>query len=213
MLFRSYSLVTTVLMGALLCYRSVQMEKRRREMAHALSSARELSGLQQARVAEQSELITMLTHELKTPLSVLSMMLTGSFDQIRQRDRALRAIENMRGIIDRCAHIAYLEDKIAGKAAALSVEAVDMARAIGESIASQKESGCIAAVVAAELPVCRTDRKLLQVIIGNLLDNAVKYRPPDSQVRLTAERGSRDGRQGVSVSVFNAVGQIGRAHV
>jgi signal transduction histidine kinase len=208
--FLVYSVVSTLLMGGLLCYRFIQTEKRRREMALSLRSARELANVQQARVVEQSELIAMLTHELKTPLSVISLVLSGNIQSPLVRKRALRATENMRQIIDRCAHVANLEDKINAEGVWLNSESLDIAGAIREVVASQVHGGRIDCIFSADLPACSTDRNLLQIIISNLLENALKYGPLESNVRIIAEPAKREGQSGVTISVFNAVGRAGR---
>lgn len=70
--------------------------------------------------------------------------------------------------------------------------------------------------VAAALPACVTDRQMAQIVVANLVENALKYGPPDGRVRADLAVSARDGRRGVALRVANAVGPAGRpdaAHV
>ena len=62
----------------------------------------------------------------------------------------------------------------------------------------------------ASLPDCATDRQLLEVILGNLLDNALKYRAQASVIELSAHPQSRGELAGLSISVSNIPGEAGR---
>jgi signal transduction histidine kinase len=50
----------------------------------------------------------------------------------------------------------------------------------------------------------------LLIIIGNLLDNALKYAPPQARVRVSMTATEQGGRRGVVISVSNPVGRAGR---
>jgi K+-sensing histidine kinase KdpD len=53
------------------------------------------------------------------------------------------------------------------------------------------------------------DLQLLSVILNNLIDNALKYSPPDSPVNITAETCLRQGQSGIRISVTNQAGTSG----
>lgn len=54
-----------------------------------------------------------------------------------------------------------------------------------------------------------TDRVLVVVILGNLVDNALRYSIPDAPLTLTAIASTRDGVPGVAIACRNAVGAAG----
>jgi len=78
--------------------------------------------------------------------------------------------------------------------------------------------------VEADLPPVLADEKRLNQIIGNLMDNAVKFTPPGKTIRLSAERANQaeiwfqvqDGGQGISTDEANHLfepfyqGNVGR---
>jgi signal transduction histidine kinase len=55
----------------------------------------------------------------------------------------------------------------------------------------------------------RTDKVLLKVILNNLIDNALKYSPPESKVDLSATPVGA----GIAIVVENDVGHAGRPDV
>jgi K+-sensing histidine kinase KdpD len=62
----------------------------------------------------------------------------------------------------------------------------------------------------ADMTDCHTDRKLLTIILGNLLDNALKYRATASAIEVTAGPQSRGSLGGLLFSVSNLPGDTGR---
>ncbi len=67
--------------------------------------------------------------------------------------------------------------------------------------AQQHQLGEAAAqVTLGELPRLRADRAALEQVLGNLIDNAIKYRAPERPLRLTIESGAADGRLSVTVA-------------
>lgn len=98
--------------------------------------------------------MTMLTHELKTPLSVVSLALGDSGSQPRIRERARRAVENMRDVIDRCAQSARLVDEGDPAEPASALEPLDPAEVLREGIEWQGQADRIDLCVPDRLPVC-----------------------------------------------------------
>lgn len=208
--FLTYGVLSALLMGGLLRYRTLRMEWQGREMAQALAKAQQQEQLQRARAAEQSDLVTMLVHELKTPLSVVSLALGPSAQGSFKRERALRSVSSMRDVIDRCAQIARM-DQLADEADSSPIlQSVDLELALEESIALMAQGERVDRVITETSLVCSADPQMLQLVINNLLDNALKYSPPESRVTVLLESAQRGGRPGVAVQVINAVGRAGR---
>ena len=107
--FTAYSVVNTIIMGGLAWHRSRRLELKRREMEQVLANVSYDARVNKAKAIEQSELVTMLTHELKTPLSIIALALGPSGQRLQMHERATRAVRNMREVINRCAQMARLE--------------------------------------------------------------------------------------------------------
>ncbi len=208
--FLIYGIVTAVLMGSLLKYRATQAELRRKHAESVLAKAEREADLQRARAEEQSELMSMLTHELKTPLSVLLLSFGSLAHQPQMRERALRSVETMRNVIDRCAY-GVLPGSGADRQDELPEFApIALGDALAEAVSRQVQTGRIVCRADSALPTCLADRQLLMVIIGNLLDNAIMYGLADTCVRASVERADFQGRPGVALCVTNAVGPAGK---
>ena len=63
-------------------------------------------------------------------------------------------------------------------------------------------------VLALPVPTCvHSDPQLLETVLRNLVDNAVKYSPPDTAVHLDLQAAGGDG---VQLTVRNTVGPAGK---
>lgn len=208
--FFAYGFAGSVLMGSLLLLRGNEARRRRRSEELVFAQARREAETQRARAVEQAELMTMLTHELKTPLSVVSLALGIAGQQPTIRERALRAVVNMREVIDRCAQAARVDDDSAQHESAPALTPVPLEEVLAEVLGAQLQAARVDVQTGHSLRDVLSDRQMLVVIVGNLVENALKYSPDESVVQASLETATFKGRAGVRLRVTNRVGVAGR---
>ena len=153
---------------------------------------------------QQKQFITNASHELKTPLTVIStnmqlmQMETPDNPWVRSTQKQTA---QMRHLVEELVYLSRMEEEsppLAPESLALNQLLAETA----EPFADMAEFAGKTLTVKAEEPVQLTgDRASLQRMISTLLDNAVKYAAPESE--LIAET-KTDGRYAV-LRVSNAV--------
>ena len=208
--FLAYGLIDSLLLGSLLVYRSRETLRRQAREHLALEISRREAHAQRMRTADQSELMTMLTHELKTPLSVVSLALGPSGGFPGMRERGMRAVENMRDVINRCMQVAIVDDQIGRHDAAPMLASMTPGQVLLDAVDMQLGADCVDVRVNADLFAVLADRQMLLIIFSNLLENALKYGPAGGRVQVSAERAMSGEQAGVTVRVANRIGPAGR---
>lgn len=148
----------------------------------------------------QADFLSMLTHELRTSLSVLRMALGTQPMSATAIDRAQRAIEGMNGVIDRSLQAEAISDQ----ATRASLQPCDVAQILEGVVLECREPDRVQVSVETR-PTLTTDGQLLRVIASNLIENALKYGKAGETVQV-----SLSGDHPVRVRVENQVGLAGR---
>ena len=165
--------------------RRMREDSLRRQQAQRATDLREQAlVLERAERQRQQEFMVMLTHELKAPLSTLGMVLSTPTASDSMRRHAGLALASMRQVIDHCAQSAEFEEAEAPpsrEACSLWVEVELRHAALAEHARVQLDPD-------PGLPVLQTDRRMLTVIVNNLLENALRYSPPGSPVQVSVGR-------------------------
>lgn len=151
--------------------------------------------IENARLFQQSDLVSEFVHELRTPLSSLS---TATYLLMRpemsqdQRDQIINNIHNetmrLNALASAFLDLARLESgrvqfrKSVFSLADLMYECKDImaSKAIEDNIQLRVES-------PEELPLLEADRDKMKQVLLNLLSNAIKYNRPNGTVMLRAE--------------------------
>lgn len=157
---------------------------------------------------EQQRFLAMISHELRTPMSVISMELgpqSGSGDSLV---RVRRAVGEMTAIIDSTLQA----DQLSHRQLRVQTAPCDLGPMLGSLCA------CVPTPERVQLQACEpvtleTDAQLLRIVLGNLLDNALKYSAPDTPVRVQAVALRVRASDGVSVTVSNVPGAAGEPDV
>ncbi|KWT85017.1 sensor histidine kinase [Candidatus Magnetominusculus xianensis] len=150
-------------------------------------------------IAEQRQFMDLIAHELRTPLSIIDgsaqlMVLSGRLGA-EDNFQVKRILSGMKMVSDLLNNF-LTDERIVSGANALNPAPENMRELIDECIADahlyvgSRNVQCDIAALPEEF-VC--DRVLMKVLLNNLLDNALKYSPPQSDVRLrgwTADKGA-----------------------
>ena len=138
-----------------------------------------------------------LSHELKSPLSALQQHLFGLIadlaDKLSEEQKA--RLERMKGRLDDLLKLIHTwlrvysvdVNKIKEQFQPVAVPSV-IARAVENTLPHATRKNIeIVSTVGDSLPMVSGDAVSLAEVIGNVLNNAVKYSQPQTTVRLTAE--------------------------
>jgi signal transduction histidine kinase len=136
--------------------------------------------------------INIAAHELRTPLAILMGYATVLADEADEEDRArfdviIRNAMRLGNLVDNMLNLNYLET---GRAR-LMTEEVILADALHEAILdtsdmANEKSLHIDVSIPRDFPPLLTDRQKLDLIILNLLTNAIKYTPNGGNILLKA---------------------------
>lgn len=165
---------------------------------------------QQERVERehQRHFLSMLTHELKTPLSVIRLRLGAVNPTTRMQAHARQAVNDIDAIVERCAMVSYMDDSTEQ----LRSAQCDIDELLSEILAQQPAAERVTVKITEDVlatPI-QSDPLLLRTILSNLIDNALKYSPPEGDVHITVAFSTEAGREGIRVQVENPTGGAGK---
>jgi signal transduction histidine kinase len=188
--------------------RSLEQMRLRRENLHLEEINRRLQEVDQLK----SNLLSAMTHEFRTPLTImhgwLDLLLGNQFGRLTgQQHESLRAVRRSAVRLDRLISnlLAFVEyERGRMPLECLSVSLSDLLQEAADELRPDCAERRVAFEVEVEnaLPVLRADGERLRLLFFNLMENAVKFNEPGGQVRVRA----RGDGQGAEVSITNTCG-------
>ena len=202
------TLLSALLMAGALGTRAKRQRAKQQEAQTAMKMAQQHSVLERSRREEKEHFLAMLTHELTSPLAVASLAIGGLSPSSSMRARGYLAIDNMRAIIENCARAVRL-DAPGQLVQRTTVDVEVLLQELRTQLQAKYPTGAhIALHLPNPLTPCQIDRSMLAVILGNLMENALKYGV--GNVTVTAQEKQRGVQAGLQFSVRNAEGAMGR---
>lgn len=176
------------------------------QIAVRLDRAQHDMTLEKQRRQEQSQFLHMLMHELKTPLSIVSLALGTHSNREENLAHAGRAVQDMKAIIDRC----ILADQTSEASLLQHKQKIGLTSWLHQMTAALPQLiSRLKLVTPSQLPEVETDEQLLRIVVGNLLSNAAQYSDPLTPVTLSLAAESHKHQPGVSLRISNTPGLAG----
>lgn len=202
------NLFTMVMMVLLLARRTYLAAITRQQLELEKQDAESRYRLEQRHHAETSGMLGMIMHEMKNPLAsirVASELLSsgrvhGTADQEKRFRNIQDAVDGIDTVLQRCIDV----DRLEQGALAEERHDEDVAELLRQWVASHRQSQRLEASIPQTLPA-HLDARLMFLLLGNLVDNALKYSPPQSLIglRLCADSGA------LELEVRNLAGRAG----
>lgn len=201
---RAYGFIVAGLMFALLYRRSRQLQREGVQAVLNLAATQQQLQMAQTQRETQHRFMAMLSHELKTPMSVIRMALGMTDINASVKHHAQQSVADMDAVVERCLQADQLEQHLF----ALRRTPCRMGSLLAELCAASAAPQRIV-IAAQELPAVNTDPQLLQIALNNLIDNALKYAQVHSPIHIGAVRSEQQGRCGILVSIANTPASAG----
>ncbi|WP_456377294.1 ATP-binding protein [Thiolapillus sp.] len=131
------------------------------------------------------------SHELRTPLSAIRLhsqlaLRAGSMEESRQfLEKLIHGVDQSTYMVEQLLALARLSPEN-GTVALEKTDLVDLCQTLIEQLseaAAEKGIGVAREYAASELARVNSNHHLLRTILRNLLDNAIRYSPPGSQIQ------------------------------
>ncbi len=191
--------------------RSVERALEKRRLAHENLQLGEVNRRLREIDAVKSDLLGIVSHEFRTPLTSLkgyvSLLESGGLGAVSETQiEALQAVgENTRRLEKLVDNILVLAE-IGGGSGEIRMQDVDLGavlnRALQEIRPEMEVSGSRAEVsVDADLPAVSGDFDKLVMAVGNLIDNAVKFKSEDGIIRTAVTAQSARGEGWIDLTI------------
>jgi signal transduction histidine kinase len=198
-----YTLCSGLVMTVLMQVRANKIRNAQSAFEQELVISQKQVELEKNRREEQTHLFHMLMHELKNPLAIIDMALLAKNDLEKTSTYVSRAVNNMKAILDRCVKA----DKLTEGNVAFTKTPIEMNQFLRDMLSTSSRRDERLAFDGIGPLTVNTDTQFLEVMLGNLIDNAVRYGDPLMPVHIqTLTQRNAAGVAGVNITVSNRPG-------
>ena len=163
-------------------------------------------------LSERRMLIDMLTHEMKNPLASISMAV-GSLNQSLSGNQTFEArrlhnieqsIRSMDMVIERCS----LMNQVDQKELSANNTRINIENFIRLLVEHSPDQARIHLKLKPDITI-ETDSYFLRIIFSNLIENALKYSPPESAIDIELFQPDDRMKESVCIKISNLAGEQG----
>ncbi|MBI1834010.1 MAG: HAMP domain-containing histidine kinase [Candidatus Andersenbacteria bacterium] len=183
------ALLLSAVLFLLLYVRLRQIRERTTALREAIQHLKEIDRV-------KSEFISLASHQLRTPLTGIRWahhaLLEGQAgvvneEQRRILERSLDRTQAMMGLVGELLDVARIEDQ-KYRLLKESTDTGELVRGVVDQFSEAAERRKISLDVSVDsnLPKITIDKTKLNIALGNLVDNAIKYTPPGGKVTVSA---------------------------
>jgi signal transduction histidine kinase len=193
-------------------------ERIRTDQLHSLNGALQKSNqsleIETKRLERQRKFTAMLAHELKNPLAVSAMALSGIETRLGGNDPLLeraasikQSLQDIDAIINRCSEIDGFEQ--GELPMSISTFTLNQFMALVKEANPSERIYMLMRGIQGDA-ILNSDVHYLKIIFSNLLTNALKYSPPDTLIELSVHSDPGEGgSKAMTLTVSNEVGEAG----
>lgn len=181
-----HTVLSGLLLMAMLLIRTRSLELERIKTLGELAVAERQAAEQRSRREDMAKFFSMLTHELRTPLAVIKMVLPSPDHQTARgtpEHYIHRAVQDIDNLIDRCSDA----EKIDNGTLKVRPQPCDLVDELHNCLANVDEER-LRLSCTLETAALTTDPKHLHNILLNLLSNALRYSPAKSMIDVELSR-------------------------
>ncbi|MEP3207555.1 MAG: PAS domain S-box protein [Maribacter sp.] len=168
-----------------------QVKARTKQLTEALAKEKELNEL-------KTRFLSLVSHEFKTPLSSIltSITLLGKYTQTEQqekRDKHVTTIKNKVKYLDTILNDFLSVERLESGKVNYKIERFPLSKIVNEVV--YNSNMLLKAGQKIQYPenindlIVKFDEKTLELVLSNLIHNAIKYSPEDSVINLLVEKG------------------------
>ncbi|MGC3982375.1 MAG: sensor histidine kinase KdpD [Steroidobacteraceae bacterium] len=144
--------------------------------------------------AVRNSLLTSISHDLRTPLATVlggASMLADHMDKLKSEERHTLALNVRSAARHVSEHVTSMLDLVRLESGAINLRLDryaldDIVGTVLHRLNERLQSRRVLLDIPVSLPLLRVDGKLLEQVIENLIDNAIKYTHPQAEIQVQA---------------------------